>query len=87
MRQDLLLLIEKFFSIKIFKAPQRPQGPQIKMCEAAGDIAVFLRWCPCSCHAVHSFAERTDLCRHNSLSLVSLTPAITFFSRCVVDTS
>jgi hypothetical protein len=37
------------------------------------------------CHEIWCFAERTDLCRHNSSLLVSLTPAITFFSG-VVDT-
>ncbi len=32
---------------------------------AAGDIYVFSRWRPCSCHALCSFAERTDLWCHN----------------------
>ncbi len=58
--------------------------------QAAKDVAVFSRWHPCSCHTVHSFAERTGLCRHNSscipqnfslLSPVSLTPLINIRSR------
>jgi hypothetical protein len=39
---------------------------------AAREIAIS-RWRPCSCLAVRSFAERTELCRHNSLSPMSLT--------------
>jgi hypothetical protein len=37
-------------------------GPNL----AARDIAVFSRQCSCSCHAVSSFAERSDLLCHNS---------------------
>jgi hypothetical protein len=46
----------------------RPKRPEISLSSAAS----------LSCQAVHSFAERTALCHHNSLLPVSMTPAIHF---------
>jgi hypothetical protein len=52
---------------------------------AASDPSSRIYCCLLPVVSVRSFAERTDLCPHNSLSLMSLTPAISFFPN-VVDT-